>query len=104
MREKSGYWPGKALPRIVCAAIMMDDEVIVGPRHMDKTMRELIGMRSERSDIRWWQEAIQGFVDQFGDFYTRTEAWKVAEAAGQIFRRCGGDTTDGGTLYSENLY
>jgi hypothetical protein len=46
----------------------------------------------------------EGFIDQFGDFHARTEAWKIAEAAGQILHRCGGDDTDGGTLYSENLY
>lgn len=45
-----------------------------------------------------------GFVDNFGNFLTRTEAWKVAEAAGQILYRVGGDTANGGTLYSENLY
>ena len=45
-----------------------------------------------------------GFVDNRGNFLTRTEAWKVAEAAGQILYRVGGDETNGGTLYSENLY
>lgn len=49
-------------------------------------------------------EHDQGFIDQFGAFMSRTEAWKVAEAAGQIIRRVDGDAVDGGTLYSENLY
>ena len=43
----------------------------------------------------------QGFVDQFGTFLTREEAWKVAIEAHQIIRRVGGDE---GRLYSENLY
>ncbi|CAE6710389.1 hypothetical protein [Candidatus Nitrotoga fabula] len=46
----------------------------------------------------------QGFIDQHGVFMTRTEAWHVAQASGQILRRCGGDDANGGTLYSENLY
>lgn len=46
----------------------------------------------------------QGFIDQWGIFLNRQEAWKVAKAAGQILYRCGGDDSDGGTLYSENLY
>ena len=46
----------------------------------------------------------EGFVDQHGRFYDRREAYKIAAANGQIRRRVGGDATDGGTLYSENLY
>ena len=46
----------------------------------------------------------QGFVDRFGKFHNREEAWKIAEPAGQIRRRVGGDTINGGTLFSENLY
>jgi hypothetical protein len=34
----------------------------------------------------------------------RLEAWEVAWAAGQIIKRVGNDTMNGGTLYSENLY
>ena len=46
----------------------------------------------------------QGFIDRNSQFHDRTAAWKIAEPAGQIRRRVGGDETDGGTLYSENLY
>lgn len=46
----------------------------------------------------------EGFIDQHGNFHTRQQAWKIAEANGQIIHRCGGDTANGGTLYSENLY
>ena len=46
----------------------------------------------------------QGFINNHGKFLSRTEDWKVAEAAVQIIRRVGGDEIDGGTLYSENLY
>lgn len=48
----------------------------------------------------------QGFIDQFNNFYTRKEAWIIAETNGQIIRRVGGDMSlDGeGKLFSENLY
>ncbi len=106
MTTRSANWPGKAAPRIVCAAVRgMDNRLVVGPRHMDQTMRNTIREMTEVTSVRdWFDGAEQGFIDQFGDFYNRVDAWKVAEAAGQIFARCGGDTTDGGTLYSENLY
>lgn len=93
-------------PRIVCAANLCEDTgiVILGVRHWDTFMRE------NKNDINvFWDSAFstnveQGFVDQFGKFYTRTEAWKIAEKNNQIIRRVGGDTANGGTLYSENLY
>jgi len=42
----------------------------------------------------------QGFVDQFGDWMDRKEAWKVATDQNQIVR----EVSSPGTLYSENLY
>ena len=89
-----------AQPRIVCAAVKSRDNLIVtSPRHMDQiarnTIRELVGCESVR---QWSEGSEQGFLDQFGTYYNRTEA------ASQILRRCGGDTANGGTLYSENLY
>lgn len=88
--------------RIVCAANRkrFTGEVVLGIRHWDafmhKTFELMNGTEGDPVD--------QGFIDNRGVFLSRTEAWKVAEAAGQIIRRCGGDDTDGGTLYSENLY
>jgi hypothetical protein len=83
--------------RIVCAANRkrFTGEVVLGIRHWDAFMRHL---DAEGDPVD------QGFIDNKGNFLSRTEAWKVAEAAVQIIRRCGGDDTDGGTLYSENLY
>jgi hypothetical protein len=43
----------------------------------------------------------QGFVDQYGKYYTRAEALVIAMANGQRLKRCGGDETQ---LFSENLY
>ena len=44
----------------------------------------------------------QGFIDNFGNFLTREEAWLVAKAAGQVIKVCGGNGS--GKLFSENLY
>jgi hypothetical protein len=55
-----------------------------------------------------------GFVDQDNVFMSRAEAWKVADAAGQIRRPTGLEKNydshrapnigDEGLLFSENLY
>jgi hypothetical protein len=88
-------------PRIVCAAIRnREGKILCGPRHFDVTMR------SAMEDNEGWVERRsgvieQGFVDQFGHFYNRSDAWAVAEKEGQIIRdkeKCVG------TLYSEHLY
>ena len=94
--------------RIVCAAVRFinfdnpDKTVtLVGARHYDSWMQAQIENLPHSDDTT---KMVQGFIDQRGNFYTRTEAWKIAESEGQIIRRCGGDTKDGGTLWSENLY
>ena len=88
---------------IVCAAVRncSENKIIVGVHHHDEHMNNQI---SEIGLWHWDDIQEEGFLDNKGSFLSRTEAWKVAEAAGQIKRRCGGDTADGGTLFSENLY
>lgn len=93
-------------PRIVCAAIRVTNEalnsyLLVGPRHYDKLMREQLSF-IEVHNHRLRKE--QGFIDQHGNFYTREQAWIIAMRNWQIIRRVDGDTANGGTLYSENLY
>ena len=39
-----------------------------------------------------------------GKFYTRQEAWRLAQETQQIRHRVSGDEAHGGTLFSENLY
>lgn len=83
----------RVMRRVVCAAMKDGNGTIIcGPRHWDKIMHQNASGKSG------WE---QGFVDQHGEFLTREDAWKIAEAAGQIIRRVGGD---GGRLFSENLY
>lgn len=90
--------------RVVCAAIRYSDgSVITSARHHDGLMREIVSCMADRYRIPM-DEVEEGFIDQYGTFLTRREAWKIAETNGQIIRRVGGDTVDGGTLYSENLY
>lgn len=86
--------------RVVCAALRLNSgEMIVGVRHFCPIMQAQINQNLLKADM--WKRAEQGFVDQYGQFLTREDAWRVAEAEGQIIRRVGGD---GNQLFSENLY
>jgi len=88
-------------PRIVCAAVLLKDGLIVSSaRHFDRRMRLTLG-RIDRNQTLLVAGAEQGFIDQYGDFYTRGEAWTIAHKQGQIRRDlpCGV-----GVLYSEHLY
>lgn len=88
-------------PRIVCAANRDATGLIVlGLRHFDAFMRGYY----EKLGVSKVPPIEQGFVDQFGKFHTRKEAWVIAEAAGQIIRRVGGDGLERTGLFSENLY
>lgn len=83
--------------RIVCAAMWKEGRIITGARHFDKVMRQ----QMEASEgLAWWRSCEQGFIDQFGDFINRSEAWKIAEDQKQILM----EVSAPGTLYSENLY
>lgn len=94
----------KPLQRVVCAALRHEEGgIIIGPRHFDATMHRLI--EGTGGD---WNRAEQGFIDQFGNFLTREEAWWVAVVRDQIIRFVGNQTPEsrraGDELYSENLY
>ena len=89
------------LPRIVCAANRLSNGMlIVGARHYDSVMHATI-KALKAAGVNVDKDCEQGFIDQFGNFYTREEAWDIALANNQIIRRVGGD---GCKLYSENLY
>lgn len=96
--------------RIVCAACKhKNGAVIVSVRHFDGITHEGIALRKQIDPDENWQDSEQGFVDQFGQFLSRTDSWVIACAANQIFRLVGGQVEEdigktGTKLYSENLY
>jgi hypothetical protein len=92
--------------RIVCAANKVrlgngKTIIIAGARHWDNIMHQVVNNIEDEI-----VDEIQGFIDQYGNFYNRLEAWIIAETNGQIIRRVGGDMTleGNGRLFSENLY
>ena len=93
-------------PAIVCAAVRSatSGAIHASPRHFDAICAASIRNATNPLDFEQEVEWEEGFLDQFGTFYSRQAAWIVAVNASQIMRRCGGDEADGGTLYSENLY
>ena len=107
-----------AARRVVCAAIRSPrGGIITGPRHFDSTMHRAIDTAVYLADHTTgegtvieneWHRAEQGFIDQWGNFLTRREAWAIAAAQGQIIRWVGnqeaGNVEADEDLYSENLY
>lgn len=90
-------------PRIVCSANKLSNGVIlIGIRHWDSHMhyqRSLMVDDDKAPELT--KGHIQGFLDQFGKFYTREEAYIVAEKNSQIIRNLNHSTNK---LYSEHLY
>ncbi len=110
-------------PRIVSAAVLMEDGLVVpGVRHYSPDMRAVLARiygKGFRAFGRWiikpyhLRVKAQGFIDARGKFLGREEAWKVADAHGQIYLfspKGGGlipQPANQGTvetLFSENLY
>lgn len=77
-------WTKDGVQRVVSmAACIVDGHLIVGNRHFCPIMQMTIdnlGIRDTMHD----HEVMQGFVDQWGVYMSREEAWEVAKAAGQI--------------------
>lgn len=89
--------------------------IIAGARHFDKVMRAQIfaiqgfdktaaalGIWNGMSSSIDWKDLDQGFIDNYGDFLTREEAWYLADHNNQIINQ--GLYGRIGYLYSENLY
>lgn len=88
--------------RVVCAAIRAQDgSVLLGIRHYSSDMRQQISARTDGEKFCHRGGDDQGFVDQFGAYLTRRQAYDVAMRAGQIVNH---DACDVGRLYSEGLY
>ncbi len=105
--------PANPIRRVVCAANRItvlrqpDGEpnpyLVLGPRHFSPTMHLHIDAMvaagcGTRED---WRGSKQGFIDQWGVFMTREEAWTVAVAAGQVRY---GPHLSGGKLDSSDLW
>lgn len=90
---------------IVCAANQFEDGLIIaGARHFDNVMhgniKRVFNTRDNRADQSSMSE--QGFIDQYGRFYSREDAFKIVQENGQPF-----DLDRNGShsvLYSEGLY
>jgi len=96
MTDKEWQPPKDVKPWIVCAANRNQNcGIICGVRHWDVIMTPQI----MRMHTPVWE---QGFVDQWGRFHTREEAYKIVQDNGQPFNadRNGSDTE----LFSEGLY
>lgn len=77
----------------------------MGIRHYSADMHAQIARRDDRNRFQHLLDDNQGFVDQHGAYMTREEAYRVAEAAGQIVNpEACGEGSDGPKLYSEGLY
>jgi len=88
--------------RVVCAANKTKSgTVLLGARHWDTWMVE----QAHPHRIRGGDEE-QGFIDQYGNFLTRKEAWVIAKRQNQIIRYVAGQSSEtvDDILWSENLY
>lgn len=90
---------------VVCAACRYGEMVICGARHYDLVMHGVLAQLREDRLFAFEEagKAEQGFIDQRGVFMDRAEAYKVAEAAGQlnVRREKSPSCTE---LFSEDLY
>lgn len=91
--------PDPNIQRIVCAANKnkKTEKIVCGARHFDKLMLHSIIEDPQGS----WLDCEQGFVDQYGNFLNREEAYIIAQRQGQLMPHKSHIT---GTLYSEDLY
>lgn len=101
IREMVGQMKTTMLPdkqRIVCAACLADDGTIfTGIRHYSPDMVLMIQLAGYSGRVM----GEQGFVDQWGNFLNRQDAFHIALRNGQ-YRPY--PPYNIGTLYSEDLY
>lgn len=93
--------------RIVCAANRFyGDTIVCGARHYDPAMRTVLPHLKEFYSSA---NVEQGFINTWGEFLDRKDAWMVASYNDQIIRFVGNQEADrmglyGTELFSENLY
>lgn len=93
----------KELPIIVCAAIKFKNgPTVAGIRHYDQVMSQcIINMGADIRTIPH-EDRVQGFLDNYGKFYTREAALESVKANGQPFNAKRNKCSK--RLYSEGLY
>lgn len=73
--------------RIVCAAIRYGDVIVCSARHHDRLMNDTIKKMGGREKLLDGAEKEeQGFIDQYGDYFTREEAAFIVRENGQQVR------------------
>jgi len=115
MKSEPAGLSGTAGParRVVCAAMLMDDGLIVpGVRHFSPEMRAVL--HRIYGDGYHLRVREHGFIDTHGNFLSRKDAWIRADQNGQILlydpsgkgRVIPQPANEGTheTLFSENLY
>ena len=93
--------PKECVPKIVCAAVWFagTDFLVPMVRHYHPSSIEVVDL--VRKEVGDDVEEVQGFLDQWGRFYDREQAFKLCTQTGQISSY----TTRGrDTLFSEYLY
>lgn len=98
--------------RIVCAAnkIKATGLIICSARHYDCVMHPVLALtKSSKDGIYRHIDIEEGFINTWGEFLTRKEAWVVAVHNDQILQLLGNQDEsdmfrDDVDLYSENLY
>ena len=68
---------------IICSAVKVNDIIIAGRRHGD-ALETLKALNLELYNSITRENFVAGFIDNYGDFHTRPEAWKIALAAEQV--------------------
>lgn len=89
--------------RVVCAANNYGGYIVTGARHFCPIMHMQIDSVGEELLLALaggFDNTQQGFIDQYGLFMDREEAFIVAKEAGQVLDRHEWGTT----LFSESLY
>jgi len=85
-KEKYKHLP--SLPRIVCAAIKIQtnqsDLILIGARHWDSNMHRQFKQSLHTGFEVYKQTEVQGFIDQFRNFYGRKESLLIARENNQI--------------------
>lgn len=92
---------------IICAALRYPDLdlVIPGARHYSPDIGRLIDKMQQFGIMPKKKQQVvgdnQGFIDNFGNYWTREEALTIAKGANQVNpQKCGRESE----LYSEDLY